>query len=310
MIAEYNIQDNGIYTFIVKVITLTNDRKTFLKNKYEIIEKAKLKDPNIDKLLKLTEFNNKLIDEEDTINIDYIKMKCKQIYDTIDKICAKNIDPYDYDIEYDNEYGGSLDDLDEHHTKVEIWHYVYDNDDNDNINDDILPIPKKDNTKPFLTFNDPESIYIGTCHKLSKHHTIGNTILLKIKDNEYIYIGPSIIKFKPIENNEEIIAFMSPMYGTNSSHAYALSSKYVYLFDYIYVAIELNNIPSNIKDMEDYHTKLKDTESKKFEYTFLQKRQIDINEETLSSPISNAKNPEIPSSSSSLLVTDTKNPET
>lgn len=92
-----------------------------------------------------------------------------------------------------------------------------------------------DTYKKFVTYK-PKKIFIGKdCphpndnNQENKHHqNDGNSILLYINNNIYIFIGDHICVFKSFE---EIIEYKSPMNGSDVAYPYAIDKGgYVYLF--------------------------------------------------------------------------------
>lgn len=111
---------------------------------------------------------------------------------------------------------------------------------------DILPdkivniygkINKIDNIytiKPILTYRY-NKIFIGKSPKCPMteysggygHSYNGNTILLHIKNNEYIWIGDIIIYF---ESNSKIIEYISPIGNNDTPYPYAIDVNRNYYF--------------------------------------------------------------------------------
>lgn len=77
----------------------------------------------------------------------------------------------------------------------------------------------------------------------------GNSILIKIKNNKYVYIGPEIFSFK---TDDDIIEYISPVGNSGVPYPYAIDNKGKY-----YLLIEgviLNDIPKyNINDPYEYY---------------------------------------------------------
>lgn len=120
------------------------------------------------------------------------------------------------------------------------------NGENDNIYTDI----------PILSYN-PERIFIG--HSPETRATIfsggygerfdGNSILLHIRDNEYIFIGAEIFKF---QSNDVIVEFTSPVGNNDIPYPYAITNTgSVYLL--IENVILLNCIITEDSDHYDYY---------------------------------------------------------
>jgi hypothetical protein len=76
---------------------------------------------------------------------------------------------------------------------------------------------------PILTIRNYLGIFIGT-HKYNKYK--GNTILIHINNNKYIYIGENINKFETLE---PITHYVSEIGGSDIPYAYANTKNYTYL---------------------------------------------------------------------------------
>ena len=117
--------------------------------------------------------------------------------------------------------------------------------------------------KPLMIFENVEKIFIGKsplnamtkkCNTYSKKFD-GNSILLNIKDNIYVFIGWDIYQFKSLS---KINTFVSPVGPSAVPYPYAIDNKkryYLMLDDII-----INNKPKN-KDIYDYYY---DNENKKY----------------------------------------------
>lgn len=70
------------------------------------------------------------------------------------------------------------------------------------------------------------SIFIGRSPEHGKKYD-GNTILVQLAKNQYMYIGPEIFTFTV--EDEIIVGFMSPLYGSDVSYPYAVGTKNTYL---------------------------------------------------------------------------------
>lgn len=95
---------------------------------------------------------------------------------------------------------------------------------------------KLDEEKAFLTFS-PQEIFIGKSFDDTKYFEgpefDGNTILLRLKDDIYVYIGPTIYTFKPLA---DIIEFVSNLRGSDIAYPYAIDSdgnRYLMLYQSI-----------------------------------------------------------------------------
>lgn len=123
------------------------------------------------------------------------------------------------------------------------------------------PDYNKGNVKyPKLVYSvKPQKIFIGKSkspydyfknnkinnNKNSDPKLDGNTILLKINHNEYLYIGSIIYKFK---TKDEIIEYKSPLAGNDVPMAYAIDKNNRY-----YLMLEQIIIDPTIKKIENKH---------------------------------------------------------
>jgi hypothetical protein len=123
-------------------------------------------------------------------------------------------------------------------------------------------------------------VYVGRDPNYGKKFD-GNTILVQVSANKYIYIGSEI---ESVEIPEKLIGYKSPIYGSDVAYPYAYGEKNTYLF------LERTFIPNDIlrnkdpyihlynQDMKDWGTrKQQDVERKfksthKLKYKLLQKR--------------------------------------
>jgi hypothetical protein len=79
----------------------------------------------------------------------------------------------------------------------------------------------------------------------------GNSIIVKLKSNEYLYIGDRIYLFK-IQNNDEIIKYYSPIGNNMVPYPYILGKKYTYLMiDEVYID---NNLLVNDNPYTQYYS--------------------------------------------------------
>lgn len=100
--------------------------------------------------------------------------------------------------------------------------------------------------EPVLEIENPEKIFIGKSPKNKMTEFSGgygpdfdgNSILVKGKDNEYIYIGATIISFEPLD---KIIKFVSPVGNNDVPYSYAIDNSgnyYLFIYDIILTKIE------------------------------------------------------------------------
>lgn len=73
----------------------------------------------------------------------------------------------------------------------------------------------------------PQHIFLGEDpHSESKDKDIGNSVLVKIDKNNYVFIGSEIFSFK---TTDEIKTFVSPIGNSDVPYPYAIGTKFVYL---------------------------------------------------------------------------------
>jgi len=78
---------------------------------------------------------------------------------------------------------------------------------------------------------------------------VGNTILLKLSEKQYIYIGGEIYRFDVI-TGDKITAFFSDVGNNDVPYPYAVGEKYIYILMEYAVAIEKSwfNMKESIYD--------------------------------------------------------------
>jgi len=124
------------------------------------------------------------------------------------------------------------------------------------INNNDVKIYKNlsNDNQPFLKFK-VEKYFIGKSplNKMTKFSGghgkkfDGNSILLKLSDNKYIYIGPEIYSFKPLD---EIIQYVSPVGNNDVPYPYAIDAS-----NNVYLMIEyviLRDVDPNKNDWDPY----------------------------------------------------------
>ena len=113
------------------------------------------------------------------------------------------------------------------------------------------------------TINNYLNVFIGTA---AKKKFKGNTILVQIDTNSYIYIGGMIYSF---EIDDQIIEYISPIGNNDVPYPYAIGTKYTYLM------LEQFYVPNNKLNVEDpyqqYYAHDK-VNFKKYEITTIIKR--------------------------------------
>ncbi|ARF10518.1 hypothetical protein Hokovirus_2_45 [Hokovirus HKV1] len=80
----------------------------------------------------------------------------------------------------------------------------------------------------------------------------GNSILLKINKDKYVYIGESIYEFK---TNDNIIKYYSPVGNNDVPYPFAIGEKYVYfMLDQVYLPKNIYDecVPKNCTDAYTY----------------------------------------------------------
>jgi hypothetical protein len=84
--------------------------------------------------------------------------------------------------------------------------------------------------KPILKFKDYKKIFVGKDIRFNNadnnYPFDGNTILINLVDNKYIYIGYEIYEF---EINDTIVDYISPLYGSDVAYPFAIGTTYTYL---------------------------------------------------------------------------------
>ncbi|AGF84841.1 hypothetical protein QJ854_gp941 [Moumouvirus goulette] len=108
----------------------------------------------------------------------------------------------------------------------------------------------------------------------------GNTILIKITTNQYMYIGPEIYEFET--HNDEIIDYVSPVGNSDVPYPVAYGKKFVYFMDDKKKVkksfFELDICPANAEDIFVEFDKMLSDKSKIIDYsadsTTIEERQI------------------------------------
>lgn len=94
-----------------------------------------------------------------------------------------------------------------------------------------------------------EKIFVGSKFDGNKYlqngtYIKGNSILLKLKNTKYMYIGHEIYTFD-VEKDDEIIKYYSPNGNSDVPYPYAISQKYTYLMiEYVYLPNYIITIPA------------------------------------------------------------------
>jgi hypothetical protein len=112
-------------------------------------------------------------------------------------------------------------------------------------------------------------VFVGTCPDYGKKFD-GNSILVHVKGNEYIYIGSEI--YKMTLDNDTIIGYKSPVGNSDVPYPYAYGEKNTYLF------LEESYIPNDlltfVQDpyIQYYGLSKKKAEQYKYKTTLIHKR--------------------------------------
>lgn len=155
-----------------------------------------------------------------------------------------------------------------HHNYMYPFELYVDNDNKNvaiysfNDNDNVYNYINKSYTLQILKIKFNKIFYGGNYLDWSLNWTKkfkGNSILLHIKKNKYVYIGEFIASFNTIDN-DEIISYYSPICNNDCPLPIAVGKKYSYLiFDKIYI----NNLILNIyKDPILHNLKFPNTGNK------------------------------------------------
>jgi hypothetical protein len=80
--------------------------------------------------------------------------------------------------------------------------------------------------KPIIKSMKYLRIFVGKDKSLDKKYD-GNSILIKISKNKYIFVGSEVYEFK-IDDKDKIIGFLSPVIS-NSNYPYAVGKTHTYL---------------------------------------------------------------------------------
>jgi hypothetical protein len=106
----------------------------------------------------------------------------------------------------------------------------------------------RDYTKLIKSYKNVNKIFIGGkkwSNISNNNFELGNTILVNLKNNKYLFIGNSIYEF---ETKDIIKEYYSPIYGSDISYPIGVSSKYVYF-------IGIDNIYFPKKNFKDFPKK-------------------------------------------------------
>jgi hypothetical protein len=138
------------------------------------------------------------------------------------------------------------------------------------INKDVFIYKKdndinSDNSLSFYTslvkYFNPEKIFIGKSPKIKLPNydlhfgkkLDGNTILLKLKNNNYIFIGDNTIEKFTTPNNDKILKYYSFIVDNDTPLPLAIGQKYIYFFNYLEGYLSKSEF-SNINNIENIIT--------------------------------------------------------
>lgn len=86
--------------------------------------------------------------------------------------------------------------------------------------------------------------FIGTDRKHLDTWKAGNTILLQLTSDTYMYIGESVKTFK-VAPGDEIVAYKSPIGNSAVPYPYAIGKKRLYLLMDTMESLDRTQVPSN-----------------------------------------------------------------
>lgn len=83
------------------------------------------------------------------------------------------------------------------------------------------------NKKAVWRQDHPKHVFVGEDpHSEAKDKDAGNSVLVKVDEHNYVFIGPTIYSFK---TTDEIKSFVSPIGNSDVSYPYAIGTEFVYL---------------------------------------------------------------------------------
>ncbi|XWV24520.1 mg989 protein [Tupanvirus deep ocean] len=121
---------------------------------------------------------------------------------------------------------------------IRIYKREYDEDSDEDIYDEMI-----------LEFTDIDGYWDG--FDSSPYEMHGNSILIKLSDNEYIWVGWEIYKFK---TNEIILDYVSPVGNSDVPYPVAFGENYVYfMLDQQMIKIDDLETTVSVKNSEDLY---------------------------------------------------------
>jgi len=84
--------------------------------------------------------------------------------------------------------------------------------------------------------------YIGGNDYLDNKENVGNSIILQIEENKYMYIGSEIYTFE-LSNDDEIIQYYSPVGNNDVPYPYIVGKKFTYFM------LDKEMIPTELLDL-------------------------------------------------------------
>lgn len=130
--------------------------------------------------------------------------------------------------------------------------------------------PKYYSDEPIFTFKGVEKIFIPGKTKFEK----GNSILLQIKDEKYVFIGEDIFEFQ-VKKGERVRHFVSFIGPNDVPYPFAITNNFTYLMmsDYVYVA-NADIVKPERPSMAPYDYYWETKNGKKFKRRVLRKREF------------------------------------
>jgi hypothetical protein len=94
-----------------------------------------------------------------------------------------------------------------------------------NISNESINVFNNETEKKLLTIKNYVKVFIGNDPEYPGSK--GNSILVRVNEENYVYIGTSIYQFKP---KEKILKFYSPLGNSDVVYSYGISENFIYLF--------------------------------------------------------------------------------
>lgn len=150
-------------------------------------------------------------------------------------------------------------------SKIEVYRQLYDEENDDYVKD------KK------IIDTEYEKIFIGDNLLKDKHYAAkgkypGNSILVQVSPQKYIYIGSEIYSFAS-KKDDTIVSYYSPLGNSQVPYPYALGENYAYfMLDKKVVYIDFINTEKD--GYTQYYTNIDDSDKKSFRTKSIQKRIV------------------------------------